>query len=422
MAGEPAEAQDQPAQLTDSMRTALAAAEAQVKKELGIDFINGGGYVSIFDSAPTAGNDPRRPLLDILWKAMDEARAAVLKLRDGTPLPNMVAQATSSAVTCAMRLNTNESARSYLSAASKNATASKPGDAQRSRPNESRQQELVAKIKSKKHSVYITGIRGPKRRQNFKFAWLKGPLKKAAKLPRHVLIHLEWVTAKKLRVSVDSETALKKIQALDNKEIELPEFGGQKVLSIRQQLVQESSGAEATATAAAAASGGDADELAAADPASGAEASGAGQTGSPDAIHAERKDAAGSAPSAPGAARQSDEPHAAAHDGSTQEADQEAPPSCSDSEEETSVFDSCDSGSETSSEDFDLTNSSLEESPPGPSTRSRAARRSADAELPPGPVTRARAALALARHVPGDAPGGDSLGPSVPMRLQRLGR
>lgn len=421
MAGEPAEAQDQPAQLTDSMRTALAAAEAQVKKELGIDFINGGGYVSIFDSAPTAGNDPRRPLLDILWKAMDEARAAVLKLHDGTPLPNMVAQATSSAVTCAMRLNDNESARSYLSAASKNANAPTGGRATQ-QAQESRQQELVAKIKSKKHSVYITGIRGPKRRQNFKFAWLKGPLRKAAKLPRHVLIHLEWVTAKKLRVSVDSETALKKIQALDNKEIELPEFGGQKVLLIRPQPAQPS-GAEATAAAAVAALGADTDEPAAG-PASGAEAPGAGQSGSPGAIHAQREDAAGGA--AP------DEPQAATHEGPTQEADQEAPPSCSDSEGSTPEFDSCyDSDSETTSEDSFLTNSSLEESPPGPRTRLRAARQSAAAELPPGPVTRARAtqyqrAMALAKRqcqqqdgapVDGDSPALRGLA-----RLQRRGR
>ena len=411
MAGEPAAAQEQPAQLTECKRTVLAAVEAQVKKELGIDFINGEGYVCIFDADLAAGSDPRRPLLDILWKAMDEARAAILKVQDGTPLPNMVAQATSCAVMCAVRLNNSENARSYLSAASKNVAAPTPGDAQSNRLKS--RQELVAKIKSKKHSVYITGIRGPKRRQRFKFAWIKDPLRKAANLPRHVLIHLEWVTAKKLKVSVDSERALKKIRALDNQEIDLPEFGGQKVLSIRQPA-QESSGAEATAAAVAAASEGDAD-VAAAEPALGAEASGAGQTGSPDAIHAESEDTADSAPSAPGAARQSDEPHAAAHDGSTQETDQEVPPSCSDREEETSAYDSCDSDS-ASSEDVDLTNSSLEESPPGPSTRSRAARRSADAELPPGPVTRARAALALARHVPAGASGGDSLGPSVPTR------
>ena len=65
MAGEPAAAQEQPGQLTECKRTALAAVEAQVKKELGIDFINGKGYVCIFDADLAAGSDPRRPLLDI---------------------------------------------------------------------------------------------------------------------------------------------------------------------------------------------------------------------------------------------------------------------------------------------------------------------------------------------------------------------
>ena len=60
------------------------------------------GDVSIFDTTPR----------DILWKAMDEARAAILQVHDSTSLPNSVARTTCSAVTCAMRLlNNSENAR-----------------------------------------------------------------------------------------------------------------------------------------------------------------------------------------------------------------------------------------------------------------------------------------------------------------------